>query len=152
MRVWQLIALAWAAPGLAQVPLPLPVQPGPPQEQPLLQNDLRVKAGSDRIFFAGNNAALSPQSRQVLMAHARWLIANPGVRAVLEGHGDERDSRDHAIAVGERRASAARDYLISLGVPAVRLSVTSWGKERPAQSLPGLPPAVSARVVTLIVR
>lgn len=155
-------ALAWTFP-LALVaaqmqPAPLPPPPSwgvpaRPVPQPLLQNDLMVKAGSDRVFFAGNDHGLTPQARATLTAQARWLIANPSVLAVIEGHADDRNTRDHAVAIGERRAVAVRDYLIALGVPSVRLTVTSWGKERPVVQVPGLPAAgVSARAVTLIVR
>jgi peptidoglycan-associated lipoprotein len=112
-----------------------------------------VKAGSDRVFFVGNDHGLSPQARATLMAQARWLIANPGVLAIIEGHADERSSRDQALAIGERRAAAVRDYLVALGVPSVRVSITSWGKERPVVQVPGFPAAgVSARAVTVIVR
>jgi len=119
----------------------------------LLQNDLILKAGSDRIFFSGNDYAVSPAARATLMAQARWLLANPSVQAIVEGHGDERDTRDHALAIGERRAAAVRNYLVALGVPAARLGTASWGKERPVVALPGVPASgVSARVVLVIVR
>ena len=66
---------------------------------------------------------------------------------------DARDTRDHALALGERRAAAVRNYLVSLGVPAARLSVTSWGKERPVTALPGYPASgISARVVLTVLR
>jgi peptidoglycan-associated lipoprotein len=161
-RLQSLIALAAAAfaasSAIAQV-APTMAPPGPapaatePQELPLLQNDLVLKAGSDRVFFAGNDYAVSPASRATLMAQARWLLANPSARAIVEGHSDERDTRDHALALGERRASAVRNYLVSLGVPPARLIVTSMGKERPVTPLPGYPASgISARVVLVIVR
>jgi len=137
------------------VPPTVGVAPGyaEPQEQPLLQNDLIMRAGTDRIFYSGSDYAVSPAVRGTLAAQARWLIANPSVRAIVEGHGDDRDTRDHAFAIGERRAAAVRDYLVSLGVPAARLSVASWGKERPVLPLPGIPNSgPSARVVLVIVR
>jgi peptidoglycan-associated lipoprotein len=134
-------------------PLLPPVASGEPEEVPLLQNDLAVKAGSDRVFFGVNSYSLSAPARATLAAHARWLIMNPSVRALIEGHGDDRDTREHALALGERRAAAVRDYLVSQGVPRSRLMVTSWGKERPNAPVPGSPAVgVSARVVTLIVR
>ncbi|MFL6733961.1 MAG: OmpA family protein [Sphingomicrobium sp.] len=116
----------------AQVPAyPAPPAPNQPVEDQALQMDLVLKAGSDRVYFGGSEYALTPPARTSLAAQARWLLANPTVRAVIEGHSNQRDSRDHALAIGERRAIAVRDYLVSLGVPSVRLTVASWGKERP---------------------
>ena len=141
--------LAPQAPGVVGPP----VSQAEPQPDPLMQNDLLVKAGSDRVFFAGNDHGLSPQARATLQAQARWLIANPAARAIIEGHADERNGRDHAFAIGERRAAAVRNYLIGLGVSSVRLGATSWGKERPVEPVPGYPASgVSARAVTVIVR
>ena len=81
------------------------------------------------------------------------MLANPRVRASIEGHADERGTREYNMALGERRAAAARDYLQSQGVPAERLLVTSWGKERPVA--PGSNEeawAQNRRAVTVIVR
>jgi peptidoglycan-associated lipoprotein len=134
-------------------PLVPPAVTGVFQEIPQLQSDLMMKTGSDRVFFGTDSHVLGAPARATLAAHARWLIANPSVRALLEGHSDDRDTRAHAIGLGERRAAAVRDYLVSLGVPRSRLIVTSWGKERPVVPLPGYPASgVSARVVTVIVR
>jgi peptidoglycan-associated lipoprotein len=120
---------------------------------PALQVDLVMKAGSDRVYFAGTQYHLDPAARATLAAQARWLLANPATRALIEGHADQRDTRDHAIAVGERRASAVRDYLVALGVPPARLIVTSMGKERPIQPAPGdVGFDRNARVVIQIVR
>ena len=69
--------------------------------------------------------------RRRLAAQARWLIANPNVRASIEGHADERGTREYNMALGERRANAARDFLVVAGRAGGRLLVTSWGKERP---------------------
>lgn len=151
-----LVFVASAALATAQI-LPLPPLAPPPaaagfQEIPQLQTDLMMKAGSDRVFFGTDSHVLGAPARATLAAHARWLIANPSFRALLEGHADDRDTRAHALGLGERRATAVRDYLVSLGVPRSRLIVTSWGKERPVVPLPGYPASgVSARVVTLIV-
>jgi peptidoglycan-associated lipoprotein len=78
----------------------------------------------------------------VLTAQAAWLRRHPEVVVRVEGYGDSGDTRDHALAVGARRAEEARSYLVLLGVPAAQLSTTSWGKERP-----GL-----GRSVTVLVR
>lgn len=144
-----------ASPATAQfVPPPL----APPAEVnfveiPQLQVDLVMKAGSDRVYFSGSDHGLNPSARATLGAQARWLLANPAVRALIEGHSNERDTRDHALAIGERRATAVRDYLVSLGIPAARLIITSWGKERPIQPAPGdVGFDRNARVVTTIIR
>jgi peptidoglycan-associated lipoprotein len=152
-------AVLLAAPAVAQAQFPAAPAPAVPaatqafQEIPQLQSDLMTKAGSDRVFFGTDSHVLGAPARATLAAQARWLIANSGVRALLEGHADDRDTRSHALGLGERRASAVRDYLVALGVPRSRLIVTSWGKERPVVPLPGYPASgVSARVVTVIVR
>jgi peptidoglycan-associated lipoprotein len=100
-------------------------------ELPALQADLVAKAGSDTIYFGTDEYSLDEASRATLAAQAQWIIANPNVRASIEGHADERGTREYNQALGERRANAARDFLVSQGVPAARLQVTSWGKERP---------------------
>ena len=147
--------LVSAVPAAAQVdqPAPLPGPDDPIIGIPSLQVDLVLKAGSDRVYFSGSDYSLSPAVRATLAAQARWLLANPASRALIEGHSTQRDTRDHALAIGERRASAVRDYLVSLGVPAVRLIVTSMGKERPIQPAPGdYGFDRNARVVVQIVR
>ena len=134
-------------------PLPAPVLPSAPVEQPALQMDLVLKAGSDRVYLSGVDYGLDAAARASLAAQARWLLANPYVSAIIEGHSDQRDSRDHALAVGERRATAVRDYLVSLGVPTVRLSIADWGKERPMPPGPqGAAVDRNGRVVLVIVR
>lgn len=100
-------------------------------ELPALQADLVAKAGSDTVYFGTDQYSLDEASKATLAAQARWLIANPNVRASIEGHCDERGTREYNQALGERRANAARDFLLSQGVPAARLVTTSWGKERP---------------------
>ena len=103
-------------------------------ELPAMQADLIAKAGSDVVYFGTDEYALDAASKATLAAQAKWLIANPSVRASIEGHCDERGTREYNQALGERRANAARDYLLSQGVPTARLLVTSWGKEKPAAS------------------
>ncbi len=87
---------------------------------------------SDRIFFALDSYAVDDESRRTLDAQAQWLAANPNVQVTIEGHADERGTREYNLALGDRRANAARDYLQSRGVAATRMQVISWGKERPA--------------------
>ena len=108
----------------------------PPQVPPsagALQADLVVKAGSDTIYFAPRGFALDANALARLSAQARWLLANPYANVRLEGHGDERDTSDYALAIGDRRANAVRDFLILQGVAPHRLTVLSWGKERPGR-------------------
>jgi peptidoglycan-associated lipoprotein len=122
-------------------------------ELPAAQADMVAKAGSDTVYFGTDEFALDAASKATLAAQARWLIANPNVRASIEGHCDERGTREYNMALGERRASAARDFLLSQGVPVARLLVTSWGKERPVA--PGSNEeawAQNRRAVTVLVR
>ena len=87
---------------------------------------------SDRVFFDFDSYALDDQDRTTLDAQAAWLGRNSGVRVTIEGHADERGTREYNLALGDRRANAARDYLEARGVAASRMQVISWGKERPA--------------------
>ena len=88
----------------------------------------------DRVFFATNESVLTTASRDTLRKQATWLRGNPGINVVLEGHADERGTREYNLALGERRAKAAKDYLMTYGVSADRISVISYGKERPVAS------------------
>jgi peptidoglycan-associated lipoprotein len=106
--------------------------PPPPMTSEMLQGDLIAKTGSDMVYFAGSSHGITPAAQATLVAQARWLLANPAMRARIEGHADERTSRDYALAVGERRADAVRDFLVLQGVQPGRLTIVSWGKERPA--------------------
>lgn len=122
-------------------------------ELPAMQADLVARAGSDTVYFGTDEYALDEQSRATLAAQARWMLANPNVRASIEGHADERGTREYNMALGERRANAARDYLLSQGVPTARLLVTSWGKERPvATGSDESSWAQNRRAVTVVVR
>ena len=88
----------------------------------------------DRVFFATNESILTTRSRETLRKQATWLRANSDITVVLEGHADERGTREYNLALGERRANAAKDYLMTYGVSANRISVISYGKERPVDS------------------
>jgi peptidoglycan-associated lipoprotein len=88
----------------------------------------------DRVFFATNESVLTTASRDTLRKQATWLRENSGINVVLEGHADERGTREYNLALGERRANAAKDYLMTYGVSADRISVISYGKERPVAS------------------
>ena len=88
----------------------------------------------DRVFFATNESILTTASRETLRAQAAWLRKNPGINVVLEGHADERGTREYNLALGERRANAAKDYLMTYGISSDRITVLSYGKERPVDS------------------
>lgn len=86
----------------------------------------------DRVLFDYDSSALDQAAMDVLTAQAAFLTRYPGYAVVVEGHCDERGTREYNLALGERRASAVKDYLVSMGVPASRISTISYGKERPA--------------------
>ena len=88
----------------------------------------------DRVFFATNESVLTTASRETLRKQAAWLRKNSKVTVVLEGHADERGTREYNLALGERRANAAKDYLMTYGISSNRISVISYGKERPVDS------------------
>ena len=88
----------------------------------------------DRVFFATNETILTTASRETLRKQAAWLRKNPDVTVVLEGHADERGTREYNLALGERRANSAKDYLMTYGISSSRISVISYGKERPVDS------------------
>ena len=88
----------------------------------------------DRVFFATNETILTTRSRDTLRKQAGWLRENSDVNVVLEGHADERGTREYNLALGERRANAAKDYLMTYGISSNRISVISYGKERPVDS------------------
>ena len=85
----------------------------------------------DRVFFATNESILTTASRETLRAQAAWLRKNSSITIVLEGHADERGTREYNLALGERRANSAKDYLMTYGISSDRISVLSYGKERP---------------------
>ena len=85
----------------------------------------------DRVLFNVDQATLTDQGKAILDGQARWLTANADYLAIIEGHADEQGTRQYNIGLGFRRSNAVREYLVSKGVPAARLRVTSYGKERP---------------------
>ena len=88
----------------------------------------------DRVFFATNDTVLTTASRETLRKQAAWLRKNSSINVVLEGHADERGTREYNLALGERRANSAKDYLMTYGISSNRISVISYGKERPVDS------------------
>lgn len=137
-----------AAAGLAlsacakKPPKDLPPDPGPavgtttdgaagqivPGSQADFQN---FTAGADTIYFDTDRYNIDSADAAALQTQAQWLSRYPQKRATIEGHCDERGTRDYNIALGEKRANAAKNYLVSLGIDANRLTTVSYGKERP---------------------
>ena len=101
-----------------------PAAPG--SEQDLVQNV------GDRVFFELNKSDLSQEARQTLDRQAAWLKRYPAVRITVEGHCDERGTREYNMALGARRANSARAYLVALGIGPDRIQTVSYGSERPA--------------------
>lgn len=113
----------------AQPTTPTPTPTGPAKGS---QEDFLASVSSDRIFFDTDKYDVDAQDQDTLRSQAQWLMANPTVRVTIEGHCDERGTRDYNLALGERRANAAKNYLASLGIDSSRISTISYGKERPA--------------------
>ena len=93
-----------------------------------------AKGVPDRVFFATNKSKLTTASRDTLRKQATWLRKNKNITITIEGHADERGTREYNLALGERRANAAKDYLMTYGVSSDRIQVISYGKERPVDS------------------
>ena len=94
------------------------------------QQDFVVNVG-DRVFFESDSSELTPQARATLEKQAQWLRQYGNYAFTIEGHADERGTREYNIALGARRAQAVRDYLAARGIPASRMRTVSYGKERP---------------------
>ena len=94
------------------------------------QQDLEASAG-DRVFFAFDRSDISAEAREILTRQADWLRRYPNVSVTIEGHCDERGTREYNLALGERRAQAVKNVLVASGIPASRISTISYGKERP---------------------
>ena len=88
----------------------------------------------DRVFFATNKSILTTASRDTLRKQAAWLRENNSINVTVEGHADERGTREYNLALGERRANAAKDYLMTYGISGNRIATISYGKERPVNS------------------
>ena len=88
----------------------------------------------DRVFFATNKSILTTASRDTLRKQAAWMRKNADITVSIEGHADERGTREYNLALGERRANAAKDYLLTYGISGSRMTVISYGKESPVNS------------------
>ncbi|WP_338467738.1 peptidoglycan-associated lipoprotein Pal [Novosphingobium sp. ZN18A2] len=145
-RLILLASAAAASMGLAacspKPPKALPPEPGattttttpdttPSGPTPGSQADFVASVMSDTIHFDTDMYNIDPASQQILSSQAQWLARYPGKRITVEGHCDERGTREYNLALGERRANAAKNYLVSLGIAASRINTVSYGKERP---------------------
>ncbi|WP_108810974.1 peptidoglycan-associated lipoprotein Pal [Sphingorhabdus sp. Alg231-15] len=108
-----------------------PPPPAGPGYAPGSQGDFLANTMSDRILFDTDRYNVDSQDQVVLQSQAQWLAQHPNARITIEGHADERGTRDYNLALGERRANAAKNYLASLGVSPTRMTTVSYGKERP---------------------
>jgi peptidoglycan-associated lipoprotein len=111
-----------------ETPAPTPTPTGPAVGS---QAHFRSNIVADRVLFALDESDLDAEDRQILDSQAAYLRQYPQVRVTIEGHADERGTREYNIALGERRANSAKNYLASLGIDASRINVISYGKERP---------------------
>lgn len=131
-----LLAALLSAPASAQLPFLRkypPVAPVPAMNPvDVLRADFAAQSGGTIVYFSPGSAQLSPQAQATLAAQAAWLRQHSEVAVRVEGHGDTADTRDHALALGARRAEEARNYLILLGLPAAQVTAVTWGKERPS--------------------
>jgi peptidoglycan-associated lipoprotein len=161
-------ALALSACG-AKPPAELPPEPGPAVSTTTTTTDTQMAApsgpvagtpadfvavqrGRDTIYFGLDKYNIDPVAGAGLRSQAEWLLKYPGRRATLEGHADERGTRDYNLALGERRANAAKNYLVSLGIDAARLTTVSYGKERPVDTASSEEAwAKNRRAVTVVV-
>ena len=86
---------------------------------------------SDTIHFAFDQYDIDPEARSILDSQAQWLTGNPNTRITIEGHADERGTREYNLGLGDRRANAAKNHLVARGISPSRITVISYGKERP---------------------
>lgn len=115
-------------------PTPTPVATStatPSGPVPGSQEDFLATVSSDRVYFDTDRYNIDSADMATLQSQAQWLMQYPNVRVTIEGHADERGTRDYNLALGERRANSAKNYLVSLGIPATRITTVSYGKERP---------------------
>lgn len=110
-----------------------PINTGPitPRIIPGSQEDFIASISSDTIYFDTDKFDIDAQDQSTLRSQAQWLNQNPSKNIRVEGHADERGTRDYNLALGERRANSAKNFLISLGVASNRITTVSFGKERP---------------------
>ena len=127
----------------AQLPPPPPTEtaPTPPAPPPPVDNgngivpgsraDFVSQAGSDTVHFATDSSDVDAEAQGILTRQAAWLQKFPNVRVTVEGHCDERGTREYNLALGDRRANSAKTFLVNAGISAARITTISYGKERP---------------------
>jgi peptidoglycan-associated lipoprotein len=93
--------------------------------------DFLAQAGTDTVHFATDSSDVDSEAQNILTAQIAWLRKYPNVRVTVEGHCDERGTREYNLALGDRRANSAKNFLVNGGIDASRISVISYGKERP---------------------
>ena len=96
-----------------------------------MTKDEELVSIGNKVYFVFDSSALSADAKSTLNAQAAFLRSNPSVRITVEGHADERGTREYNLALGDRRASAARDFLVAQGIDGARIKTISYGKERP---------------------
>jgi len=109
-------------------PTPPPTNEGP---TPGSRADFMAQSGTDTVHFATDSSDIDSEAQSILTKQAAWLAKFPNVRVTIEGHCDERGTREYNLALGDRRANSAKNFLVNAGVNAARISVISYGKERP---------------------
>jgi peptidoglycan-associated lipoprotein len=155
-----LVAVAGCA---SKRPAVIPPTGGPePQTQPTNTGDSIVPGSqqdflrsimSDTVHFALDQYDIDAQSRSILDSQAQWLMKYPNKRITIEGHADERGTREYNLALGDRRANAAKNYLAARGIDASRINTISYGKERPiAMGSDEASWAQNRRAVTVVVQ
>ncbi|QJU59645.1 peptidoglycan-associated lipoprotein Pal [Sphingomonas sp. AP4-R1] len=141
-----LLALAACSktPKPADLPPPPPAETAPPAPPPSApvgstvvpgsRADFLAQAGSDTVHFATDSYDVDGEAQAILTAQIAWLKKFPNVTATIEGHCDERGTREYNLALGDKRANAAKTFLVNAGIDASRLTVISYGKERPVDT------------------
>ena len=117
-------------PAPVQTPTPAPTRTVDSGQIPGSVADFTVNVG-DRVYFDLDQYRVDSQDQQILQRQAAWLQSYPSVKILVAGNCDERGTREYNLALGERRASVVRDYLVSLGIDPARIETVSYGKERP---------------------
>ena len=115
----------------APAPAPLTATPAPTPPAPAPAEEYKINDALKPVYFGFDSSTIRPGDAKTLDASAAWLKANPDQVTLIEGHCDERGTNEYNLALGERRAKAAMSYLVSKGVEAGRITMISYGKERP---------------------